>query len=76
MGNEAQRALQRRTLTVDEVAAQIGVGKSFVYALVKRREIRFFKLGRRLSFLPEFVQDYMGRNTYPPIAPQGDSHAL
>ncbi len=47
-------------LRIDEAAALLGVGRSFLYALVQRGEIGSVKLGRArripVTALEEFVQ--------------------
>ncbi len=47
-------------LRVDEAAARLGVGRSFLYGLVQRREIGSVKLGRArripMRALEEFVK--------------------
>lgn len=46
-------------LTVEEVAKAMGLGRTYVYELVMRREIRSIKLGRKrripVTALDEFV---------------------
>ena len=46
-------------LTVEEVAEAMGLGRTYVYELVMRREIRSIKLGRKrripVTALEEFV---------------------
>ncbi len=46
-------------LTVEEVAEAMGLGRTYVYELVMRREIRRIKLGRKrripVTALEEFV---------------------
>jgi excisionase family DNA binding protein len=46
-------------LTVEEVAEAMGLGRTYVYELVMRREIRSIKLGRKrripVTALDEFV---------------------
>ncbi len=46
-------------LTVEEVAEAMGLGRTYVYELVMRREIRSIKLGRKrripVTALNEFV---------------------
>jgi excisionase family DNA binding protein len=55
-----QEAVPRKVLlTVEEVAEAMGLGRTYVYELVMRREIRSIKLGRKrripVTALNEFV---------------------
>lgn len=56
----AQEAVPAKVLlTVEEVAEAMGLGRTYVYELVMRREIRSIKLGRKrripVTALDEFV---------------------
>jgi excisionase family DNA binding protein len=46
-------------LTIDEAAAALNIGRSYVYELVMRRQIKSLKLGRKrripITALDEFV---------------------
>lgn len=58
-------------LSVKEVAQQLGRSEQFVRALVKRKEITFFRLGKYYLFRPEWVTEYVARNTFGPDAEGG-----
>lgn len=50
-----------RFLTIDEVAAELNISKSQAYALVRDRELRALKIGRRGSWRIEraVLEDYI-----------------
>ena len=56
-------------LRVDEAASLLGVGRSFLYALVQRGEIASVKLGRArripMSALEEFVKKLQAEEEAP-----------
>ncbi len=51
-------AAKRDTLTVDEAAARLGIGRSAAYAAVKRGEIPALRIGHRL-LIPRAALDRM-----------------
>lgn len=60
----APSAVPKVLLTVEEAAAAMGLGRTYVYELVMRREIRSVKLGRKrripVAALDEFVARQLG----------------
>jgi excisionase family DNA binding protein len=55
----SRRAEQRRvTLTVNETAKRLGIGRNQAYEAVKRGEIPVIRIGRRL-LVPEAALDKM-----------------
>jgi excisionase family DNA binding protein len=60
LGKETNHLMSEKVLLrVDEAAAALGVGRSFLYGLVQRGEIASIKLGRArripVSALEEFI---------------------
>jgi excisionase family DNA binding protein len=55
----ARRAKQRRmTLTVNEAAKRLGIGRNQAYEAIKRGEIPAIRIGKRL-LVPEAMLDRM-----------------
>jgi excisionase family DNA binding protein len=55
----SRRAAQRRmTLTVNETAKRLGIGRNQAYEAIKRGEIPVIRIGRRL-LVPEATLDRM-----------------
>lgn len=52
---------------VEDVAKRLGVNPIYVYKLVESGDIRYTRLGRRLKFRPEDVEDYISRNTFAAV---------
>ena len=50
---------ERRTYTVDEAAAQIGISRSFAYELVKTGRIRAIPLGRRVVIPKRWLDEFI-----------------
>lgn len=48
-------------LTVEEVAQAMGLGRTYVYELVMRREIRSIKLGRKRRIPVSALNDFVAR---------------
>lgn len=48
-------------LTVEEVAQAMGLGRTFVYELVMRREILSIKLGRKRRIPVTALNDFVAR---------------
>jgi len=48
-------------LTVEEVAEAMGLGRTYVYELVMRREIRSIKLGRKRRIPVTALNDFVAR---------------
>lgn len=48
-------------LTIDEVAQAMGLGRTFVYELVMRREILSVKLGRKRRIPVSALNDFVAR---------------
>lgn len=48
-------------LTVEEVAQAMGLGRTFVYELVMRREIPSIKLGRKRRIPVSALNDFVAR---------------
>jgi excisionase family DNA binding protein len=51
-----------RLLRAEEVAAQLQVSKSYVYALIQRAEIPCIALGRAVRVRPEAVEEFLKAN--------------
>lgn len=48
-------------LTVEEAAEAMGIGRTYVYELVMRREIRSVKLGRKRRIPLASLDEYVAR---------------
>lgn len=55
----AVQPVDTRILTVPEVAERLGVGKHTVYELVKRDEIPHVKVGTRIRFGSQVINDWI-----------------
>jgi excisionase family DNA binding protein len=53
---------RRRLLAVDEVAAHLGVSRKTDYRLTHRGELVPSRVGERLRFRPDEIDEYLERN--------------
>lgn len=53
-------AMERRTLTVDEVALVLGISRGSAFRAVHRNEIRAVRIGRRLLVPRDEVERLLG----------------
>ena len=53
--------------TLPEAADTLRISKSYLYKLVERREIPFFKIGRRIIFKPDDLNAWL-EHRYQPAA--------
>lgn len=51
--------MKRRTMTVKEVAAFLGIHSDTVYDLVRDGEIPHFRIRSRILFLPEAIEKWI-----------------
>lgn len=51
--------MERNTLTVIETAAYIGVSKDSIYALVRENGIPYVRVGKRILFRKETIDNWM-----------------
>ncbi|MFJ8528449.1 helix-turn-helix domain-containing protein [Bacillus sp. NPDC094106] len=51
--------MQRKTITVKELSAFLGVSIDVVYEQVRKRNIPHFRVGRRILFRIETLEDWM-----------------
>ena len=67
--NAATQARTRLTLTVEEVAATLGISRAFAYEAVRRGEIPSIRIGRRV-LVPRAALERLidGDNALPPTA--------
>ncbi|QTL47327.1 helix-turn-helix domain-containing protein [Priestia aryabhattai] len=49
----------KRTLTVKETAQYIGVSKDLIYKMVRTKEIPFIRIGRRVLFRKESIDQWL-----------------
>lgn len=56
-----------RLLTIDEAAAQLGVGIRFLRRLVAERRIRFYKIGKHVRFLSTDLADFIAAGAVEPL---------
>lgn len=57
--NTLQEKIQRRTMTVHEVADYLGVHHSTIYKLVRKKEIPHIRVGSRILFYEEAITNWM-----------------
>jgi putative molybdopterin biosynthesis protein len=50
---------EQTTLTAEDVAALLRIAKNTVYELVKRGELNYYKVGRKMRFTPADVDSYI-----------------
>ena len=55
---------QNKSLSTQEVADILHVSKSTIYDLIKRNEIVSYKIGRKVRFTQEDVDDYISRSRH------------
>ena len=67
--NAAAQARTRLTLTVEEVAATLGISRAFAYEAVRRGEIPSIRIGRRV-LVPRAALERLidGDDALPPTA--------
>jgi len=51
--------MEKRTLSVEDVAAYLGLHKDTVYILVKEKRIPHMKIGSRIFFLEEALEKWL-----------------
>jgi excisionase family DNA binding protein len=59
---EIQRKTPRLLLTIEEAAELLGCGRTLMYDLVRRREVRTIKLGRLRRIPREAIDDFITRH--------------
>jgi putative molybdopterin biosynthesis protein len=52
-------------LSVNEVAALLGISRPTVYRLARRGDLASYRVGERLRFKPAEIEDYLERNREP-----------
>ena len=52
-----------KLLTVEEIAELFQTSTSTIYRWVHKREIPFVKLGGKLRFSPDAIQEYIKKNS-------------
>ncbi|MDO4556859.1 MAG: helix-turn-helix domain-containing protein, partial [Lachnospiraceae bacterium] len=55
---------QKRSLSAIDVAAILHISKNTVYELIKRGELKSYKVGRKIRFTQEDIDDYISRSRY------------
>ena len=62
---------QKRALSAVDVAGILHISKNTVYEMIRRGEINSYKVGRKIRFTQEDVDDYIARsrheNQFPPV---------
>jgi len=53
--------MQRQTISVKEAAEYLGISKDLVYSLVRHKQIPNVKVGRRILFRKEALNDWLER---------------
>ncbi len=53
----------KRTLTVDEAAAYLGVGRSKFYELVRTKQVPSVRIGRRILIPTRELESFLRRTT-------------
>lgn len=62
LDNNASKPPFSKPLTVEQAAAYLNVPKATLYQLTSKLEIPFRKIGRRLTFLPEELDNWLRDN--------------
>lgn len=60
-GSTTYAAPRMPLMTVNEVATLLGVSRGVIYRLVARSELQPYRVGARLRFRPEDVDEYLER---------------
>jgi putative molybdopterin biosynthesis protein len=56
----------KEMLKPDEVAEMLGVAKITIYRLIDKRQLPVYRVGRRLRFRKEEIEDYLAKvRQYP-----------
>lgn len=55
--------VEKKAFSIAEVAASLGVARSFVYLLITRGELRSFHIGRRHLVLKTDLDDFLQRQS-------------
>ena len=55
-----------RLLTLEEVVGKLGLKASTIYRWVHLKKIPFVKLGSKLAFIEEQIDDFIKQNNYIP----------
>jgi excisionase family DNA binding protein len=56
--------MDRKVLTVSQVAEHLQMSKSTIYKYVESGKIPFFKIGNALRFLEREINDYIQKTIY------------
>jgi excisionase family DNA binding protein len=64
--NAAVQASTRLTLTVEEVAATLGISRAFAYEAVRRGEIPSIRIGRRVLVPRAALERLIDGDSAPP----------
>jgi excisionase family DNA binding protein len=51
--------MEKRTMSVEDVAAYLGLHKDTIYILVKEKKIPHMKIGSRIFFLEEALEQWL-----------------
>ncbi|RDW19673.1 helix-turn-helix domain-containing protein [Oceanobacillus chungangensis] len=54
--------MEKRTMSVEDVAIYLGLHKDTIYDLVKEKKIPHIKIGGRIFFLEEVLERWMLEN--------------
>jgi len=59
--------MNRRLLTVQEVADYLGISKDTAYSMVSQRRIPYVKIGRLLKFDLKTIDEWIAQKTVMPM---------
>lgn len=59
-------ALPRQLLTLNETAELLAISRTGIYRLVRRGELSPVKIGQRLRFRPEHIEEFLRRQAVVP----------
>ena len=59
--------MNKRLLTVRELAEYIGISKDTIYSHVSQRRIPFVKIGRLLKFDLKAIDEWIAQNSVMPM---------
>jgi excisionase family DNA binding protein len=66
--NIPKPAVGMTLMTVDELSAFLKISKAGIYRMVRRKEIPYVKIGRRLRFLKSKIDHWLDAQKVEPIS--------
>lgn len=57
--DEQKQVIERTTFTIEEAAQYIGISKNLMYKLVREKQIRAIRIGRRILFKRDSIDQWL-----------------